>query len=78
MNDPSPATAISPLRQRMIDDMNVRRFSRGAAQLERGKTYRLMHGKSAISELLAPSAATSNAVPKGGFRVKDRIPGMIR
>jgi integrase/recombinase XerD len=28
MNDPSPATAISPLRQRLIDDMNVRRFSR--------------------------------------------------
>ena len=26
MNDPSPATAISPLRQRLIDDMNVRRF----------------------------------------------------
>jgi hypothetical protein len=28
MNDPSPATAISPLRQRLIDDRNVRRFSR--------------------------------------------------
>ena len=28
MNDPSPATAISPLRQRLIGDMNVRRFSR--------------------------------------------------
>ncbi len=28
MNDPSPASAISPLRQRLIDDMNVRRFSR--------------------------------------------------
>jgi hypothetical protein len=28
MNDPSPAAAISPLRQRLIDDMNVRRFSR--------------------------------------------------
>jgi len=28
MNDPSSATAISPLRQRLIDDMNVRRFSR--------------------------------------------------
>jgi ABC-type molybdenum transport system ATPase subunit/photorepair protein PhrA len=28
MNDLSPATAISPLRQRLIDDMNVRRFSR--------------------------------------------------
>ena len=28
MNAPSPATAISPLRQRLIDDMNVRRFSR--------------------------------------------------
>jgi hypothetical protein len=27
MNDPSPA-AISPLRQRLIDDMNMRRFSR--------------------------------------------------
>jgi hypothetical protein len=23
MNHPSPATAISPLRQRLIDDMNV-------------------------------------------------------
>ena len=28
MNDPSRATAISPLRQRLIDDMNMRRFSR--------------------------------------------------
>jgi integrase/recombinase XerD len=28
MNDPSPITAISPLRQRLIDDMNMRRFSR--------------------------------------------------
>ena len=28
MNDPGPATAISPLRQRLIDDMNLRRFSR--------------------------------------------------
>ena len=28
MNQSSPATAISPLRQRLIDDMNVRRFSR--------------------------------------------------
>ena len=28
MNDPSPAAPISPLRQRLIDDMNVRRFSR--------------------------------------------------
>ena len=27
MNDPLPTTAISPLRQRLIDDMNVRRFS---------------------------------------------------
>ena len=25
MNDHSPATAISPLRQRLIDDMNMRR-----------------------------------------------------
>ena len=28
MDDPSPATAISALRQRLIDDMNMRRFSR--------------------------------------------------
>ena len=28
MNDLSPTVAISPLRQRLIDDMNVRRFSR--------------------------------------------------
>jgi hypothetical protein len=28
MNDPSSTTEISPLRQRFIDDMNVRRFSR--------------------------------------------------
>jgi integrase/recombinase XerD len=28
MNDLSPATAISPPRQRLIDDMNMRRFSR--------------------------------------------------
>src|ERR1700689_1490792 len=28
MNDLSPAIAISPLRQRLIDDMNMRRFSR--------------------------------------------------
>ena len=29
MNDPVPTTPISPLRQRLIDDMNVRRFSPG-------------------------------------------------
>ena len=28
MNDPIPSPAISPLRQRLIDDMNMRRFSR--------------------------------------------------
>jgi integrase/recombinase XerD len=28
MNEPNSIAAISPLRQRMIDDMNVRRFSR--------------------------------------------------
>jgi hypothetical protein len=27
MNDPVAATSISPLRQRLIDDMNMRRFS---------------------------------------------------
>ena len=27
MNNPLAATPISPLRQRLIDDMNVRRFS---------------------------------------------------
>jgi integrase/recombinase XerD len=28
MNDVVPAAPISPLRQRLIDDMNMRRFSR--------------------------------------------------
>lgn len=28
MDMPIPATPISPLRQRLIDDMNMRRFSR--------------------------------------------------
>jgi site-specific recombinase XerD len=28
MTGPVPATAISPLRQRLIDDMSMRRFSR--------------------------------------------------
>ena len=28
MNTPLPTAAISPLRQRLIDDMNMRRFSR--------------------------------------------------
>ncbi len=28
MNDPLPTAPISPLRQRLIDDMNMRRFSR--------------------------------------------------
>ena len=27
MNDPLPTAPISPLRQRLIDDMNMRRFS---------------------------------------------------
>ena len=27
MNDTLPTASISPLRQRLIDDMNVRRFS---------------------------------------------------
>ena len=28
MNDPGPASSINPLRHRLIDDMNMRGFSR--------------------------------------------------
>jgi hypothetical protein len=34
MNDPSPATAISPLRQHLIDDMNMRWFLRETRALD--------------------------------------------
>ena len=57
MNDPSPATAISPLRQRLIDDMNVRRFSR-----ETQRNYIRDIGRFATFLRRSPDTATAEDV----------------
>jgi hypothetical protein len=57
MNDPSPATAISPLRQRLIDDMNVRRFSR-----ETQRNYIRDVGRFATFLGRSPDTATADDV----------------
>ena len=57
MNDPSPATAISPLRQRLIDDMNMRRFSR-----ETQRNYIRDVGRFAIFLGRSPDTAAADDV----------------
>ena len=69
MNDPSPATAISPLRQRLIDDMNVRRFSR-----ETQRNYIRDVGRFATFLRRSPDTATADDVRR--FQIEQRDVGV--
>jgi site-specific recombinase XerD len=69
MNDPSPATAISPLRQRLIDDMNLRRFSR-----ETQRNYIRDVGRFATFLRRSPDTATAEDVRR--FQVEQRDAGV--
>jgi site-specific recombinase XerD len=69
MNDPSPATAISPLRQRLIDDMNVRRFSR-----ETQRNYIRDVGRFATFLRRSPDTATADEVRR--FQIEQRDAGV--
>jgi integrase/recombinase XerD len=69
MNDPSPATAISPLRQRLIDDMNVRRFSR-----ETQRNYIRDVGRFATFLRRSPDTATADDVRR--FQIEQREAGV--
>jgi integrase/recombinase XerD len=69
MNNPSPATAISPLRQRLIDDMNVRRFSR-----ETQRNYIRDVGRFATFLRRSPDTATADDVRR--FQIEQRDAGV--
>src|ERR1700732_1066395 len=69
MNDLSPATAISPLRQRLIDDMNMRRFSR-----ETQRNYIRDVGRFATLLRRSPDTATADDVRR--FQIEQRDAGM--
>ena len=62
MNDPNSIAAISPLRQRMIDDMNVRRFSR-----ETQRNYIRDVGRFATFLGRSPDTATADDVRRFQF-----------
>src|ERR1700690_3080849 len=69
MNDLSPATAISPLRQRLIDDMNVRGFSR-----ETQRNYIRDVGRFATFLGRSPDTATAEDVRL--FQIEQRDAGV--
>jgi hypothetical protein len=69
MNDPSPITAISPLRQRLIDDMNMRRFSR-----ETQRNYIRDVGRFATFLRRSPHTATADDVRR--FQIEQRDAGV--
>ena len=69
MNDPSPATAISPLRQRLIDDMNVRWFLR-----ETQRNYIRDVGRFATFLRRSPDTATADDVRR--FQIEQRDAGV--
>ena len=69
MNDLSPATAISPLRQRLIDDMNVRRFSR-----ETQRNYIRDVGRFATFLGRSPDTATADDIRR--FQIEQRDLGV--
>ena len=58
MHQSIPTPAISPLRQRLIDDMNMRRFSR-----ETQRNYIRDVGRFATFLRRSPDTATSAASP---------------
>ena len=69
MNDPNSIAAISPLRQRMIDDMNVRRFS-GETQ----RNYIRDVGRFATFLGRSPDTATADDVRR--FQIEQREAGV--
>ena len=69
MNDPSPTIAISPLRQRLIDDMNMRRFSR-----ETQRNYIRDVGRFATFLGRSPDTATADEVRR--FQIEQRDTGV--
>ena len=69
MNHPSPATAISPLRQRLIDDMNMRRFSR-----ETQRNYIRYVGRFATFLRRSPDTATAEDMRR--FQIEQRDAGV--
>jgi integrase/recombinase XerD len=69
MNDPNSIAAISPLRQRMIDDMNVRRFSR-----ETQRNYIRDVGRFATFLGRSPDTATADDVRR--FQIEQHEAGV--
>jgi site-specific recombinase XerD len=69
MTIPIPATAISPLRQRLIDDMNMRRFSR-----ETQRNYVRDVGRFATFLGRPPDTATAEDLRR--FQVEQREAGV--
>jgi integrase/recombinase XerD len=69
MNMPMPAAPVSPLRQRLIDDMNMRRFSR-----ETQRNYIRDVGRSATFLGYPPDTATADDVR--GFQIEQRDAGV--
>ncbi len=69
MSDFVPATRISPLRQRLIDDMNMRRFSR-----ETQRNYIRDVGRFATFLGRAPNTATAEDLPR--FQIDQREAGV--
>ena len=69
MNEPSPAPAISPLRQRLIDDMNMRRFSR-----ETQRNYIRDVGRFATFLRRSPDTATADELRR--FQIEQRDAGV--
>jgi integrase/recombinase XerD len=69
MNDLSPTVTISPLRQRLIDDMNVRRFSR-----ETQRNYIRDVGRFATFLGRSPDTATAEDVRR--FQIEQRDAGV--
>ena len=69
MNDPLPTAPISPLRQRLIDDMNMRRFSR-----ETQRNYIRDVGR--FATFVGRSPDTSTAEDLRRFQVAQREAGV--
>ena len=69
MDEFIPTAAISPLRQRLIDDMNMRRFSR-----ETQRNY--IHDVRRFTSVLGRSPHTATADDLRRFQIEQRDAGM--
>jgi site-specific recombinase XerD len=69
MDEAIRTAAVSPLRQRLIDDMNMRRFSR-----ETQRNYIRDVGRFATFLGRSPDAATADEVRR--FQIEQRDTGM--